>query len=151
MAKLPPRIKVFRTHIGFSDVVVATSRARVDSAWQALEARGTASIFQSRGFLSAWAQTSAESGGETLLYVAAHQGATPVLMLPLALTRLGGARVLTWAAQAHANYGMGLFHPDLLASFNAGARDIDALILAMACRSKLKTQSSINVKAAQSG
>jgi hypothetical protein len=25
MAKLPPRIKVYRTHIGFNDVVVATS------------------------------------------------------------------------------------------------------------------------------
>lgn len=34
MAKLPPRIKVFRTHIGFSDVVVATSsRKAALEAW----------------------------------------------------------------------------------------------------------------------
>ena len=34
MAKLPPRIKVFRTHIGFSDVVVATSSKKAAlEAW----------------------------------------------------------------------------------------------------------------------
>lgn len=34
MAKLPPRIKVFRTHIGFSDVVVATTgRKAALEAW----------------------------------------------------------------------------------------------------------------------
>lgn len=114
------------------DVVVARSRARIDEAWAALEALETAAMFQGRAFLSAWAQVAAERSGETLLYVAGHRGEAPVFVLPLALTRTLGARVLTWAAQSHANYGMGLFHPDLLAEFAAGERDVDALIMAVA-------------------
>lgn len=91
----------------------------------------TASMFQSRAFVATWAQAAAEASGETLIYVSAHRGKEPVFVLPLALTRSMGARVLTWAAQAHANYGMGLFHPDLIAEFASGARDIDALIEAL--------------------
>lgn len=111
---------------------VARTRARVDEAWHALEAYETASMFQSRAFIAAWAQAAAGACGETLIYVSAHRGEEPVLVLPLALRRYAGARVLTWAAQAHANYGMGLFHPDLMAEFASGERDIDALIKAIA-------------------
>lgn len=114
------------------DVTVARARARVDEAWQALEAYDTAAMFQSRAFVAAWAQVAAEACGETLIYVAGHRGGEPVFVLPLALTQALGARVLTWAAQAHANYGMGLFHPDLIAAFVSGERDIDALITAVA-------------------
>jgi CelD/BcsL family acetyltransferase involved in cellulose biosynthesis len=110
------------------DIVVAHSRARVDQAWAALEALEVAAMFQSRAFASAWAQVAADKSGETLVYVAGYRGDEPVFVLPLALTRTLGARVLTWAAQSHANYGMGLFHPDLIAEFAAGARDVDALI-----------------------
>lgn len=114
------------------DVVVADARARVDEAWAALETYETAAMFQGRAFLSCWAHVAAERSGETLIYVAGHRGEAPAFVLPLALTRTLGARVLTWAGQSHANYGMGLFHPDLIADFASGARDIDALIMAVA-------------------
>ncbi len=114
------------------DVLVAGSRARIDHAWAALEAHETAAMFQGRTFVAAWAQSAAQRCGEALIYVAAHRGEEAMFVLPLALRRSLGARVLTWAGQAHANYGMGLFHPDLIAEFASGARDIDALIVTIA-------------------
>jgi len=113
------------------DVVADRSRARAEHAWTSLEAFETAAMFQSRSFVSAWAQVATGTVGETLVYVVGRRGEEPVFVLPLAVTRKLGARVLTWAAQSHANYGMGLFHPDLIAEFARGARDIDALIMAV--------------------
>lgn len=115
-------------------VEAVPSLARLDADWRALEAFETASMFQGRDYVAAWLRTSAAACGEEPVFVTARRGEVLAFILPLAMTRRAGVRVLTWLGQSHSNYGMGLFHPDALAAGASEDWDVDLLVRELARR-----------------
>lgn len=119
------------------DITLTTSLAQAEWAWRSLEACGTASLFQSHAFVEAWLSTAAAASREAPLFVVATLGGAARFVLPLAKTQRLGARLLTWLGQSHANYGMGLLHPDVLAVAASGALNFDTLLGEIAKRANV--------------
>lgn len=111
---------------GFS-VELTGSMTGLESEWRRLESLSGAAMFQGFDFLSAWVQTAATASGEEPIFAVGRRGSEVAFILPLALTRRHGSRVLTWLGQEHSNYGMALANPS---AFDGS--DVDALILAVA-------------------
>lgn len=107
-------------------VQVGTALARLEGDWRALEGGATASVFQSWNFVGEWCASAAEAAGESPLFVVGRAFGEARFILPLAVVERAGVKVLTWLGQAHANYGMGIFHPDVLRALEPG--DIDTLM-----------------------
>jgi len=114
------------------DVSIGADFHALASEWSTLESHGTASMFQTHAFLGDWCETAAAAQGETPLIVCGRRHGELQFILPLALTRRSGLTVLTWLAQSHANYGMGLLHPDAFAAF--APRSGDELMVEIAAR-----------------
>ncbi len=115
-------------------VEAVPSLARLDAEWRALETLETASMFQGRDYTAAWLRTSAAACGEEPVFVTARLHDALAFILPMALTRRAGVRVLTWLGQSHSNYGMGVFHPEALAASARDDWDIDQLVCDLARR-----------------
>lgn len=113
-------------------VQVSTSLARLEPAWRELEPLATASMFQGWDYVNAWCRNCALAVGEAPLFVVGRGDGAVQFILPMALIVRAGTRVLTWLGQRHSNYGMGLFHPDLLGRLEAG--EVDALVIDVARR-----------------
>ncbi len=111
---------------GFS-VELVRSMAGLESDWRRLEAIADASMFQGFDYLSAWIEIAAAASGEEPVFALGRRGSEIGFILPLALTRRHGARVLTWLGQEHSNYGMAVAEPT---AFDGA--DVDALILSVA-------------------
>jgi CelD/BcsL family acetyltransferase involved in cellulose biosynthesis len=122
-ARVPPAPLAWA---GFS-VELSRSMAGFEADWRRLEALSGASLFQGFDYLSAWVQTAAAASGEEPIFAVGRRGSEVAFILPMALTRRHGARVLTWLGQEHSNYGMALADPT---AFDGS--DVDALILAVA-------------------
>ncbi|MBV9558720.1 MAG: GNAT family N-acetyltransferase [Pseudolabrys sp.] len=105
------------------DLTLGADFTALAPEWFALESQGTASIFQTHGFLDAWCRLAAAAAGETPLFVTGRCNGALQFILPLALTRRSGLTVMTWLAQSHANYGMGLLRPDAFAFFATHSAD----------------------------
>ncbi len=114
------------------DVTVGADFRALASEWTALESLGTASVFQTHAFLDTWCRIAATAQGEAPIIVAGRRNGGLQFVLPLALTRRSGLAVMTWLAQSHANYGMGLIHPDAFGAF--APRDGDDLMKDIAAR-----------------
>mgnify|MGYP000324202965 CR=1 FL=1 len=100
--------------------------------WDEIAATGArASVFQSYGWLSAWARTAAAISGELPLIVTARcpQGRLRML-LPLGLERVGGQTVAGFLGQSHANYGLALLDPQF--SDRLSSHDVRNLFRAIA-------------------
>lgn len=102
------------------------SFSALEAEWRALDEAGAASMFQSRLFLRGWLDLCAGAAGEEPLFVLGRKGNRTAFILPFAVTRRSGFKVLTWLGQSHANYGMGLFDKDALAE--AHAWDFEELV-----------------------
>lgn len=129
-----PRLDTARTGpiawAGYS-VDLSGSMTGLESEWRRLEALSGAAVFQGFDFLSAWVQTAAAASGEEPVFAVGRRGSEAAFILPLAITRRHGARVLTWLGQDHANYGMALADPSAFEG-----KDVDGLILAVARAAK---------------
>lgn len=111
-------------------VQIAWDMARLERDWQALERHETASVFQGWNYIKDWCAEAAVTCGETPLFVIGRKDGEVRCILPMALTTRAGVQVLTWLGQSHSNYGMGIYHPDLLGQLEAG--DVDELMLDVA-------------------
>ncbi len=129
-----PRLDTVRTGpiawAGYS-VDLSGTMTGLESEWRRLEALSGAAMFQGFDFLSAWVQTAAAASGEEPVFAVGRRGSEAAFILPLAITRRHGARVLTWLGQDHANYGMALADPSAFEG-----KDVDGLILAVARAAK---------------
>lgn len=98
--------------LGFHDDIDA-----IAPFWDEIAATGArASVFQSHGWLSAWAQTAAAVSGEQPLVVTARcAGGRLRMLLPLGLMRTAGVTIAGFLGQSHANYGLALVEPQLSA------------------------------------
>ena len=114
------------------DVEILTSPASLEADWRALERSGVASLFQTWHYVGDWLRTAAQASGETPYFVAGSHNREAAFILPLAIRRVGGVKVLMWLGQAHSNYGMGLYRRDVLEA--QGTLSFDTLIREIARR-----------------
>lgn len=85
-------------------VTTGTRLAAIATAWDALHASCGRSIFQSHGWVAAWWQTMGEAAGSALRIGLLWRGEALVAVLPLAISRRKGLRLLEWAAVAVTDY-----------------------------------------------
>jgi CelD/BcsL family acetyltransferase involved in cellulose biosynthesis len=97
-------------------------------AWRSLEqAGGFCTPYQRFDLLSAWQRNVGEREGVTpFIVVARDREGKPLLLLPLGVSRAGGARVASFLGGKHATFNMALWDRDFATS--ATKADIDALI-----------------------
>ena len=112
------------------DVEIGVAPETLAQDWLALEATGTASVFQSHAFAALWIAHAAPARDEHALIVTVREAGVLRMLLPMSCTRHGRVTVLHWLAQSHANYGMALIAPDLLDHLDPSA--CDALVLQIA-------------------
>lgn len=94
--------------------IVSTSEAlsALGPDWQQLWAACNALIFQSHGWIESWWRHIADRETRQLMIATAWDGPILVGVLPLAIHRHRGVRLLEWAARDHADYCDMLVHPD---------------------------------------
>lgn len=84
---------------------------QIGGAWEALWDRARALVFQSHGWVSAWWGALPDPERRELFIVLAWRGDTLEAVLPLAICRLHGVRVLEWAAKDYTDYCDALLQP----------------------------------------
>lgn len=95
-------------------VAIERDPARIIPAWQALEARGHATVFQTSSWCLPWYRAAASGGlAEPLVVsVARRGGGSPLLILPLAVTRRHGLATVTFADLGFSDYAAPVLAPD---------------------------------------
>ena len=88
--------------------------AAAGHAWQAFEKEAVGTPFQSYAWVSAWVKANRDNGAMRPLIVFAYDGARIVLILPLAIARVMGARRLEWLGQRFSDYNGPLIERHLL-------------------------------------
>jgi CelD/BcsL family acetyltransferase involved in cellulose biosynthesis len=95
-----------------TEVATTPSRLReLTAPWQALWARGNGDIFQHHAWVAAWADGVSDRSDVRLKIGLAWQGDALVAVLPCAVQRTRGLRVLEWAAQQVSDYCDALIDP----------------------------------------
>ncbi|MCJ2052245.1 GNAT family N-acetyltransferase [Methylobacterium sp. J-070] len=96
----------------FETVGTPERLAEVGPAWTDLWTRSGALVFQSHAWISAWWASASDRERRALAIVLAWRGDTLVGVLPLAILRRKGFRVLEWAAKECSDFGDALLAPD---------------------------------------
>lgn len=91
----------------------------IAGAWMTLEATALGTVFQSYGWVSSWCRTAAGPMGEEPVIACWSDQNGPAIIWPMALTRWGGFRILTWLGQGYTNYNMGLYRDGIAGSIDA--------------------------------
>ncbi|MCZ8376059.1 MAG: GNAT family N-acetyltransferase [Beijerinckiaceae bacterium] len=104
---LAPSSTDFRVEI----VSTAEALSALEPDWQQLWAACGALIFQSFGWIESWWLNVADRETRQLMIATAWDGPMLVGILPLAIHRHRGLRLLEWAARDHADYCDMLVHP----------------------------------------
>lgn len=95
------------------EIVRTDERLRqVGEAWEGLWQRSGALVFQSHAWVSAWWGALPDPERRELFIVLAWREDTLEGVLPLAISRLHGVRVLEWAAKDYTDYCDALLPPD---------------------------------------
>jgi CelD/BcsL family acetyltransferase involved in cellulose biosynthesis len=103
------------------DISVGVCRRGIGAEWRALEPRAIGSVFQSFAFVDAWCEVAAAGFGQEPLIVTGRRHGALIFVLPMAIIRRHGVRVLTWLAQGCANYGMALVEAKAFDAIDAPA------------------------------
>jgi len=90
----------------------AEALAALKPDWQALSLACSAMIFQSHGWIESWWTHLTDRDERKLLIACAWDGSRLIGLMPLAIHRHRGVRILEWAARDHADYCDMLIHPD---------------------------------------
>ncbi len=91
----------------------------IEKEWRDFEHRALGTAFQSYHWCKSWCDTAARAAGETpLIIVGRDKSNETVFILPLAERRNGPLGVLTWLAQEHNAYNMGLFSQGFIDNTN---------------------------------
>jgi CelD/BcsL family acetyltransferase involved in cellulose biosynthesis len=86
--------------------------AALEPAWTELWRKLDGPVFQSHGWIAAWWRTAPDRDRRSLLIGLVWNGEALEAVLPLAIVRRGGVRMLEWAAKDHTDYGDILVAPD---------------------------------------
>ena len=133
----PPRAApavVAATETRFASLELFAQFDDVRAEWRALEAFG--SPYQGYAFCRAWAETIGAAEGWRPLIALARDGAgAPLALLPLGVRAYGPLRMASFLGGRMANYRMGLFRDDALATDDETRRLLRAI--AGAARPKL--------------
>lgn len=103
----------------------AASLPSLEGDWRRLETCGGTTLFQSYAYVGAWVAHAAAGHGETPVFFTGSRDGAVCFILPMAITRRAGVKVLGWLGQAHANYGMPVAAPG---TFAEAAGDVGALV-----------------------
>lgn len=91
-------------------VEVHREMTALEPLWREFERHAACTVFQTFRWLSAWLATAgAMTGVEPAIICARASAGDPVAILPFAITRRRGIRMLGWLGGRHANYQFGLF------------------------------------------
>lgn len=95
----------------FETVRTAERLAEIGPAWTALWQASGALVFQSHAWVAAWWASAPDRDRRGLLIVLAWRGEALVGVMPLAVVRRRGIRVLEWAAKECSDYGDAVLAP----------------------------------------
>ena len=95
----------------FETVCTAQRLAEIGSAWTALWDASGALVFQSHAWVTAWWASAPDRDRRGLLIVLAWRGEGLVGVMPMAVLRRRGIRVLEWAAKECSDYGDAVLAP----------------------------------------
>lgn len=106
--------------IDVGTVSVATDLAALAAEWRAFEASAAGHVFQTYDFVAPWfAHVGAAQGILPLIVIGRCRQGTTLFLLPFAIGRWFGRRVVEWAGGDQADYQGGLFAPQFLAALGA--------------------------------
>ena len=104
------------------------------SIWDELQLRAPCTPPQTYAWARAWVRHMVRLEGSEVVIVTGHDANGRVLfLLPFDKSQKFGMTVLSWMGQAHANYNMGLFEPEMAAGLTAA--DIHAILAEIASAS----------------
>ena len=95
-------------------VASAAEFFRLEDEWNGLWRRAHGAVFQSHAWITAWLRGDPNAGKWRLHVAVARRDGQVAAILPLAVRRYHGLRVLEFAAQPFSDYCDGLGAPDLL-------------------------------------
>ncbi|MEC9342636.1 MAG: GNAT family N-acetyltransferase [Pseudomonadota bacterium] len=101
------------------DISVCDRIETVESMWRALEAQGTASVYQRYEWVATSLETLECDESRNAFIVTGRLGDEPAFLLPLSIRRRV-VHELTWVGGTHVNFNMGLFSPRFLAALGPG-------------------------------
>ncbi len=88
------------------EIVTSEERlAAIAPAWNALWREADGLVFQSHGWISAWWRTTSGRERRNLLIGLVWNGEVLETIMPFAVNRRRGVRILEWAAKDHSDYG----------------------------------------------
>ena len=87
---------------------------KLEGDWNEVWQRARGAVFQSHSWISAWLQADPDAGKWRLHVALARRDGRIAAILPLAIRRYHGVRVLEFAAQRFSDYCDGIGPPDLL-------------------------------------
>lgn len=101
------------------DIAVSDRIESVEPFWRALEAQGTASVYQRYEWIETSLATLEKNERRNAFIVTGALDGEPAFLLPMSIRgRL--VRELSWVGGSHANFNMGLFSEAFLASIGPG-------------------------------
>ncbi len=114
-ARRNARRAVVSTAFGTCELAVHTGFAEVSARWRELERVGVTTPYHRHDFIEPWYRLLGRKEGITLCIVEGRfEGAATGFIWPLGICRCFGARTLSWLGGKHANYGFGLYAPQVL-------------------------------------
>lgn len=122
------------TSVGKIELQLTNDISSLVSVWEDLQLRAPCTPPQTYAWARAWVRHMVRPVGGEVVIVAGHDvNGHALFLLPFDKTHKFGVTILGWLGQAHANYNMGLFEPEIAASFTG--EDVHATLAVIASAS----------------
>jgi CelD/BcsL family acetyltransferase involved in cellulose biosynthesis len=119
------------TSLGTVSLRITGDPQSLEAVWEELQAAAPCTGAQTFDWAQAWVRhVLRPEGHEPVIVVGSAGDGRPLFLWPFEMVGSAGMKVLRWLGQDHANYNMGLFLPEAVATFTAG--DISRLLSAVA-------------------
>lgn len=118
-----PRPRHAKTDMAWADIRISVhdDLAAVETDWRAFEQTADGTVFQTFGFLSTWYRhIGVLAGVRPAIVIGRDASGRIMFLLPLGVTRSGGARRLTWLGSELCDYNGPLLAPDFSAEVSPG-------------------------------
>lgn len=92
--------------------------ADIEHVWRSFEATGISTIFQRYDWVEAYVRHVLPHENAQPAIVLGQLDGKPAFILPLAITRMGPARVAGWIGGKHSSYNFGLWSEEAIAAMN---------------------------------
>lgn len=117
-----PAVPAGRRAIRF-DIRSYSSPAQIEREWRYLEAIGTGTVFQRYDWIEPYTRHVLPFRNARAAILLGRLNDHPAFILPLAIVRVGPARVATWIGGKHSAYNFGLWSPEAIARMKTVPRD----------------------------